>query len=1140
MEKNQCDRMIYFFYHSKVNFVCIRLCLFITLLSCLTLVPAFASSLQDVRISLHQKDVSYQKIFNEIESKTGFSFLIRNNDLNTSEKTSISATNKTVEEILKMLFAEKDITYEVKGNKVSVYKPAKVVTDGKGNKIAGKVVDENQEPIIGASVMILNTTQGTVTDLDGNFELEAVSGEAKLQVSFIGYKSRILTWNGRSVLKIVLQEDNKLLDEIVVVGYGTQKKGNLTGAISTIKTEEITTTTHSSLAQSLQGKLPGLQIRQQSGEPGEFNTDINIRGFGQPLYVIDGIVRDGSGEFQRLSPNDIENISILKDASAAIYGLNAANGVILVTTKKGIAGRPKFSYNGVFGWQKPTDIPKMANAAQYLEMTNDANVNVGGNPSITREELQKWQHGLPGYESTDWYKEAIRNSAPITQHDFSVRGGNEAVNYYLSFGYLGEKGLLKSNEINYNKYTVRSNVTAKLNKYLTADVMISGRIDSREYPGDNFYWIFKGTRVSLPTERPYANSNTKYPAKVTLGTNPVLMSYKDKVGYGESKNKAFQSSASLTYNAPFLDGLQVKGTVAYDSNNTLGKNLVKKHNVYTYISETDTYLPEAQNDPSWISNAVTDNNRLVLQAQLSYDHTFAKAHHVGATLVYEQKKEWLRYSWLKRQYEFYTNDQINQAAKNNQETDGYEDEKAFMSYIGRLNYDYLGKYLIEYAFRYDGSYRYAPGSRWGFFPVVSAGWRISEESFIKNNLHFVDNLKIRASYGTVGENAGDPFQYILGFSTTGGGFYEFSDGSFTSGAASPGIVNPNLTWYKSKIKDVGIDIGLFNGALNMEFDVYQRDRTGLLSKRNLSLPNTFGGSLPEENLNSDRVQGLDFVISHHNKINDFYYGLSFNFNFARTKKIYTERAPYRSSWDKWKNGNTDRWQDVLWGYDQVGQYQSREEIIHAPVIDTSLGNTRVLPGDYIYRDANGDGLIDAKDQLPLFWGGQPKLHYGFTVNAQWKGFDLNMLFQGSGKYTVRFNEVYSEILCFKGNTPAYFYDRWHLSDPYDSNSEWVPGKWPAVRYAENMTGNYRESQIWRRDASYLRLKSLEIGYTIPSKYTKKYFLESVRIYGNAHNLLTFADSFVKPFDPEKIEGNYNAGLNYPLTKNFNVGINVTF
>ena len=962
-------------------------------------------------------------------------------------------------------------------------------------RVKGHVSDVNQELLIGVSIQEKGTSNGIITDVNGGFSLE-VSPKATLVVSYVGYATQEFPIKNQTDFDIVLQEDAQLLNEVVVVGYGTQKKGNLTGAIASIKSDEILTTTHSSLAQNLQGKVAGLQIRQQSGEPGSFDNMISIRGFGTPLYVIDGIPRDGSGEFQRLNPTDIESISILKDASAAIYGLNAANGVILVTTKKGQKGKPRFNYSGVFGWQKPTDVPEMMNAGQFMDIKNEASINAGGEPILTKEELMKWKEGAPGYESTDWYDEAMKGSAFQQQHNFSVTGGSENVDFFFSLGYLTDNGIVKNDGFDYEKYTFRSNLSAKLSKHLTAEVLIGGRYDTKKTPRFTFFDIFKATRAAWPTERPFANNNPDYPSKVFLDNNPVAMSDPDIVGYSQTNNKALQTTASVKYDVPFVQGLQIKATGAYDSNMYMGKNAHRSYDVFTYASETDTYLKQTIGAPAYINNSYDDHNKLVLQAQVSYQRLFNKRHNVGVTLVYEQSKYWYRNSSLHRDYDFYTNDQVDQGSVNNMKNGGYETEEASMSYIGRFTYDYMSRYLVEFAFREDGSYRYAPGARWGFFPVVSVGYRISEEKFIKDNLTFIDNLKLRASYGTVGENTGEPFQYVQGFSTTGGGGYSFVDGVYTGGAASPGIINPNLTWLKSKTLNIGIDVGLFKGLLNFEMDLYQRDRKGLLAKRNLSLPNTFGGSLPDENINSDRVRGIDLSVSHNNSIGSFHYGVKFNMNFARTMNRYVERAPFRSSMEKWRNGSSNRWNDMSWGFVPVGQFQDMDDVNSYILQNGDQGNIQELPGSFKYEDVNGDGLLDDNDLQPLFWTGQPKMHYGITLNASYKGFDFNALLQGSGKYSVRFTEIYSEIMALNGaNMPTYFYDRWHRADPYDPNSEWIPGKWPASKASSSgqVGSMYKESKIWRRDASYLRLKNIEIGYTIPKRLLAKTGLADVRV-----------------------------------------------
>jgi hypothetical protein len=322
----------------------------------------------------------------------------------------------------------------------------------------------------------------------------------------------------------------------------------------------------------------------------------------------------------------------------------------------------------------------------------------------------------------------------------------------------------------------------------------------------------------------------------------------------------------------------------------------------------------------------------------------------------------------------------------------------------------------------------------------------------------------------------------------------------------------------------------------LTFDVYQRDRKGLLARRNVSLPNTFGGTLPEENLNSDRVRGIEFSASYSGQVRDFKYGISGNFNYARTMNRYVERGDFLSSMDKWRGGAANRWNDVVWAYQLEGQFQNKDEVIYAPIQNGDLGNTRELPGDFRYKDVDGNGVIDGNDATPLFFGGDPKMYYGVTLNASWKGFDFTALFQGSGKYSVRFREVYAEVFAFRGNTPEYFYDRWQQS----GDGEWTPGKWPASRFNYNVGAMYAESSAWRKDASYLRFKSAQLGYTVKLDWLKKIGIEDVRLYANAHNIFTWADSFVKPFDPEKIEGLFGAGLTYPVTRSYNFGINVKF
>jgi len=1020
--------------------------------------------------------------------------------------------------------------------------------------ITGKVTDSRDgTPLQGVSVAVNagGTRAGVATDAQGVFSITVPSGTTELVFSFIGKKEVIEKINGRTLINVSLAPSDDQLADVVVVGYGTKRKETLTGSVSNITNREIQTTTSVSLAQKLQGKVAGLQIRQLGGEPGTFDNMINIRGFGTPLYVIDGIVRDGSSEFQRLNPDDIESISFLKDASAAIYGFGSANGVVIVTTKKGARGRATFNYTGIVGMMKPTDVPRMANAGEWIQMRNDAALFSTGVPFVTREEMQKYIDGVPGYESTDWYDVSMKESAFQQQHNLSASGGSDKTTYYMGLAYADEGSLLKSNDLRYQRYNFRSNITTELVKNLKAEVFIGARYDKRQTPGENFFNIFKGTRVSLPTEKPYANNNPLYPYDVSPShQNPVTLSDADITGYSETVNRNFQTTFSLIFDVPFVKGLSFKGTGAYDMNSYQGKDVSKPYKLYTYVN--DQYVEQPQRvGTSYISNNYGNSNRLTLQFQGSYTTTIAANHNISVMGVFEQRQDWNRDAGLRRLYDFYTIDQVNAASTNNMTNSGAEGQSAFQSVLGRFNYDFDRKYLLEFAFRYMGTYAYPPDTRWGFFPIISAGWRISEEKFMQA-VPVISNLKLKASYGEVGDPAGAPFQWIQGFTLGGGGRYEFDNGNLTNGASSPGIVNPSLTWVTAKTSDIGIELGLWNNKFTLEFDVYRRDREGIPAFRNLSLPNTFGASLPQENLNSDRTQGYEFTIGYNNSHREFRYGISANFNYARSMNLYVERGPFLSSMDRWRNGQADRYDDIVWAYTYMGQFQNMDEIANYPIQNGGQANIRELPGDFKFEDVNNDGVVDGKDMLPLFLGANgtndnqnprgknPKINYGFTFNASWKGFDAALVVQGAAMYTVRFNEVYAEVLAFRGNTPAYFFDRWHRADAYDPKSEWIPGKWPASRFNGDVGSMYKESEVWRKDASYLRIKSLELGYTFNFRGLQSAGIKRLRAFVSCFNLLTIADEFVKPFDPERLEGLFNAGFNYPLMKTYNFGVNLNF
>ncbi len=1024
--------------------------------------------------------------------------------------------------------------------------------------IQGRVTDAQTGTALAGVSVIVNTSSGrertTSTNDDGGYRIEVSPAATALVFQYVGRITVTEQIGNRSTIDVQLDSDEGQLDEVVVVGYGTTTKQTLTGSISTVSNQEIQTATHSSLAQKLQGKAAGLNIRQNSGQPGAFDNAINIRGFGTPMFVIDGIIRNDAGAFQRLNPEDIENISILKDASAAVYGIGAANGVIIVTTKQGNRGRTSFTYNAVTGMTRPTDVPAMSTTAQFAQMRNDAEIYGpgAGTPYYTREELQRYLEGTqPGYTNVNWYDAVLKNQATQTQHNLSVSGGGEKSLYYVGMEYAQDDGLLKSNDMDYRRVNIRSNLTADIANNLQLRVLLAGRWDQQTQPGDNFFNIYKTTFVTLPTERPYANDNPQYPGFVSSGfQNPVVLADRGLSGYTELENRAIQTQLELMFAVNYVEILFLTATGAYDTGNTLNKNLYKGFTTYTYTQATDTYNPLIQRADQNI-NARTDvGNTYTIRLSADYKAQIAQQHDIGVTVVAEQIKNWGRWQSARRFYgDFYTNDQIRFAGQTNLENGGEDYINSRISYIGRLTYAFAQKYLLEGAFNYNGTYRYHPDRRFGFFPVITAGWRLSEENFIKNNVPAITNLKFRGSYGVIGSDEGAPFQYLPGFTFGGNSTWEFSNGNLSNGLQSPAITNNFLTWSTNHMANIGVELTLWNGLLDVVADVYNRERRGLLARRNISLPNTFGGTLPEENLNSNRVAGFEFELGHRHVINEFRYSVRGNFNFNRHMDLYIERAPFQSQWDRWLNDNSNRWSNRLNGYIVEGQFQSKEEVYHGPVYGGSLGGIRELPGDYRYRDVNNDGIINGEDaRTPQYFGGTPLFNYGATINMQYKGFDANLLLQGAGGYTMRFNEIFGEMFAFRGNLPQYFFDRWHQADPYDLNSEWIPGEWPATRFNGDVGMLYAESEVWRRNSSFVRLKSVELGYTFNPNLLRSVGVDRLRVYFNAFNLLTFAkDPFMKQFDPERSNGapgnNPNQaaqGYTYPLSKNYNLGLSLSF
>lgn len=993
----------------------------------------------------------------------------------------------------------------------------------------------------GATVQVKGTNIATQTKTNGSFEINAPLN-ATLIISSVGYTSQEVKTGNRSSIDVQLQSVNQQMGEVVVVGYGSQKRANLTGAITSINSKKIAKISTANIVTGLAGQLPGLRVTQRNSEPGSFGTSFDIRGFGNPLIVIDGIVMDGSN-FSRLNPNDIEGITVLKDASAAVYGIKAANGVILVTTKKGETGPPKITYSSYYEINKITNTPEVANAYSYALIATENDINGGNKPTFSPEDLQKFKDGT--YPSTDWRGLVLRDYSTQINHNINVSGGSDRIKYFTSIGFLDEKGLWKSGDLYYKKYTVRSSVTGKISDNLQAELSLDGLLDQKTEPSQSTSNTFRSLYWIIPTIPVFANNNTQYPSDLPDGLHPLGNTFANYGGYTKNRNKTFQGTFSLNYKVPVIDGLSARFVFGYYNQDRLRKDWRKKFMMYTYDKPSNNYLnTNTKNSPSSLTADYFTFQRTTMLGQLNYDKVFWNKHSIKASAIFEERHELSDNVNAKKEFavdldQFFAgvsqNAQVNSSYAQNAQVNVNSSnifENNNQNIIGRLNYDYSAKYLFEVGFNYSGSSRFPKGRRWGYFPFASAGWRISEEEFFRNKLPFVKNLKLRGSWGKMGDDGAASFQFLEGYNYPSG-FSIFDDQS-VRGLVSRGITNPNITWFTVTSKNIGVDLDLANGLINMQFDLFQRDRSGLLASRLLTIPGTVGANLPQENLNKDMRRGFELVLGHSKKAGIFLYDITGNFTYTRGQATYIERAPDANSYLNWRNNTTNRFSNIRWGFKQAGRFQTEEEIYLAPLQDNQ-GNKTVRVGDFKMEDTNKDGTINEQDMVPIGRGATPaipEINFGLNGSFNYKSFDMNVLFQGAANYNYSYDEFLQRPLIFGRSAMMMFTDRWHHEDIYDVNSPWIPGRYPSTGYSPTIPGGAYNTTFWIPDASYIRLKSLEFGYTINKSLISRIGIKNCRFYVSGFNLVTWTK--LQYVDPEK-DGPYL----YPITKNYNFGLNIT-
>ena len=1022
------------------------------------------------------------------------------------------------------------------------------------NQVTGHVADATGEPIIGANVTVKGTTVGTITDIDGNFTLEVGSTDGTLVVSFIGYKSAEAAIKGKSPINVILQEDTETLDEVVVVGYGTQNRKSLTGAISDVKSESLTRSVSTTTAGALSGKIAGISTRAKDARPGK-GISLEIRNMGAPLYVIDGIPYGGntgndwlvnsevSGNdvFNSLNIEDIESITVLKDASAAIYGLRASNGVVLVTTKKGKKNeKVSINVNGYYGWQNLTRFPELANAEQYTRGLAEAAQNRGEDPNsvYTKEELAKWAAGTEkGYKSYDYYDMIMRKNVPQYHVNASVTGGSERTNYYLSVAHTSQEAMMP--DFNYQRTNFQLNLDTKITNRFTIGAQVSGRYEKTNdvgLPGgDGYYSAILAVFKMRPIDSPYANDNPNYIRNIDSyrnGYNPAAFR-RDIAGYKDSMTRYANINAYAQYDFGF--GLTAKATFSYGYTNSRFDGYQYAYQIYTYDEASDTY--NGTNAAGrWRLQIDRSVPTRYMQLQLNYNKQI-KDHNISAVLGYEASD----YDWSKKTYGTEPSTDYLPLLQMD-EINSFGDEwsyEARAGWLARVNHDYAHKYLVELLARYDGSYLYAPSQRWGFFPGASIGWRISEENFFAPLKSVVDDLKIRASIGQTGTESGvSLFGYLSGYNWNQGS--AVLDGEYVTGVNQRGLPVTNLSWTKNTTKNIGFDLTMFGNRLTISADAFRKDITGVPAARyDVLLPSEVGYSLPNENLNKQAYVGTEAMATWTDHIGDFNYRVSGNITFSRYRNIESYKPRFSNSWDEYRNSSEDRWGGIYWGYQVIGQFQSEEEIKNYPVNLDGQGNTTLLPGDLIYKDVNNDGVINGMDERPIGFpeGWAPILSFGGNIGLEWKGIDLNIDFSGGAMQGWRQNYELTNAYHNGGNSPAYLLeDRWHRLDLYDPESEWVPGRYPAIRNGE-FAYNNKNSDFWLHNVHYLRISNLEIGYSLPTWMLKPIHAQKVRIYGSVSNLCSFDNVHQYGIDPEITAA---AAVVYPQQRTFLVGFNVTF
>ncbi len=1105
-----------------------------------TILNVFAgnSYSQNTRLNLDMKDVPIQTVLKTIEGQSEFFFLYSSKMIDVNKKVDIDVSGETITKILDEVLANTDIKYIIKDRQILlISKDQEADFAFQQNKIAGTVTDEKGNPLPGVTVKVKTTTIGTLTDASGKYTIDNAPQNATLIFSFVGMATQEIPVGSRNLIDVVLKEEAVGLEEVVVVGYGTQKKTTLTGSVTSIKGAEVIKSPVMNVSNSLAGRLPGVTLITQSGEPGADGALIRVRGVNtlgnnNALVVVDGVP---GRSLDRIDPNSVESISVLKDAAAAIYGSEAANGVILITTKRGKTGKPLITVNVNEGYSQPTKVPKLLNAPEYATAMNEVYAYRSLPPMYSDAEVAKFADGSDPwlYPNTDWFAATYKDWANQNSANINLSGGTESIKYFVSLGSKFQDAYYKNSATNYKQVDFRTNLDADVNKYISVGFDISGRMEDRNYPtrsaGDIMWMLVRGK----PTQPAYWPNGLPGP-DIEYGNNPVVIST-SQTGYNRTKNYFLNSNLKLKIKIPWIEGLSLTGTAAIDKEFDFGKNFIKPWYLYTWdkVTYDANNIPVLQSakrgvDQANLTENMADNQNILLNSIITYERTFGDhAINILAGIETREGKGDLLNAY-RGYFETALMDQLNSGGTTGLTNGGSGYVNRRLNYFGRVNYNYKSKYLAEFVWRYDGSYIFPEAGRFGFFPGVSLGWRISEENFWKGNISFINNFKIRGSYGTTGNDRIDEWQYLASYAYIDRNANPlFNIDQEQKAIYQTRIPNPKVTWEVAKQADVGFDASFLNDKLTATFDYFSYKRSNILWFRNASVPVTSGLTLPRENIGKVTNSGFDFDIAYSDKAGNLGYEITVNGGYAKNKVTFWDEAPGVPDYQK-STGHpmptNPAYSDGNLFYQVIGVFKDQA------AVDAYPHWSGARPGDLIFEDVNLDGKIDGNDRMRSFKTNIPTFQGGMGIRLTFKQFDLSLLLQGQAGAEAQVSVLGGEF----GN---------YLKSDYD-------GRWTITNTSASKprTSN-RQEEYWRANQNtyfnhktdFIRLKNFEFGYNLPASLNSKLGIRGARVYLSSLNLFTYCPG-LKDFDPENIAGSFQgaSGAYYFTPRVVNLGLSLTF